>query len=184
MVPQSTTSKQDWLTPNWACGGFDSLGLELDVAADDCNALCKNYITEEDDALTLPWTANFWCNPPYRYAGKFLEHGIEQANLHGLTGVFLLRVPSIGCNWWLKTAPFCLTVPISPRIHFVDPQNPEKDTAPHGSMFMIVTPKTIRTADPFITNFQCMTARTSEDIEAWLETNHSLLFDGLPGVRL
>ena len=184
MVPQSTTSKQDWRTPLWVFEGFDSLDLTLDVAADRENKLYNIFFDEESDALKQEWKRNFWCNPPYRYAGKFLEYGIMQANLYGLTGVFLLRVPSIGCNWWLKTAPFCLTVPISPRIHFVDPQNPEKDTAPHGSMFMIVTPKTIRTADPFITNFQCMTARTSEDIEAWLETNHSLLFDGLPGVRL
>ena len=176
MVPQSTTSKQDWCTPSWVFNGFRSLGLTLDAAAGKENALCEDFLTEEANALSTSWMTNFWCNPPYRRAGKFVEHGVMQSNLYGVTGVFLLRIPSIGCNWWMKTAPFCLTVPVTPRIHFVDPQHPEKDTAPHGSMFMIVTPRTIAQAHPLVTPVHCMQAKTPQDIETWLILNNKLLF--------
>ena len=176
IVPQSTDGKQNWRTPKWVFDGFAPMGLQLDVAADPLNALLPGYLTAEQDALATRWRSPFWCNPPYRKAGKFVEHGIREAHIHGTWGVFLLRVPSIGCNWWVKTAPFCLTVPVTPRIQFVDHEAPDRNGVPHNSMFMIVTSKTLAKAKPGVTDFKCMQAATTAEVQMWLAENWELLF--------
>lgn len=176
MVPQSTDSKQDWITPAWVLRGLAPLQLSLDVAADARNKQLPRYYTEQQDALVQPWAEPFWCNPPYRRAGKFVEHSIPQVREHSIWGVHLLRIPSIGCGWWMRTAPFCLTVPVAPRIHFIDHQNPDKDTAPHGSMLMFVTPKTVAQALRGVTPFTPANAKNPEDLLRWLSAHWMEIF--------
>ena len=176
MVPQSTTSKQDWWTPPWVVPGFAALGLQRDVCAAAENALLPLYWTEEDNCLEQVWDLPWWDNPPYRYAGKIVRHSIEQVHATGQHGVHLLRVPSIGTKWWMECAPFCLTAPLNPRINFIDSLDPEKVSCPHGSMFMFVTPKTIAAARQGITPVVPMLAESAEDIHAWLVKNWALLF--------
>ena len=75
------TSKTDkWATPQ---DFFDKLNaefsFELDVAADESNAKCENYFTEECSGLTVDWNLfkhlGSWAymNPPYgREIGKWI----------------------------------------------------------------------------------------------------------------
>lgn len=146
MVPQSVGSKQNWRTPSWIFKGMnDVIPFTLDAAADKDNALVKDhYFDTGSDALRQQWHGNVWCNPPYRIAGRFVAHGLQQVKQFGSTVVFLLRIPSIGANWYVNAAPQALTVLITPRFDFVDP-----DTGVIGkgcawsSMFTIMSPDTL-----------------------------------------
>ena len=93
------TAKEDkdkWATPWWvlhfAQYWFDVPEFELDCAASIHNTKCENFISEEDDALTMDWNAQFcWLNPPYSNPLPFVEKAIEQSKL-GKTVVMLLNV--------------------------------------------------------------------------------------------
>ena len=78
------SSNPDWETPQWL---FDELDQEFrftcDVAADILNAKCANYIDAAWDALTVPWSAVNWCNPPY---GREVWRWVFKAHLEALGG--------------------------------------------------------------------------------------------------
>jgi site-specific DNA-methyltransferase (adenine-specific) len=56
----------EWETPGSI---FDPLNKEfnftLDVAASAQNAKCRDFLTKDDDGLSVPWSGVCWCNPPY-----------------------------------------------------------------------------------------------------------------------
>ena len=61
-----SSDRDNWETPQ---GVFDELdeefGFELDVCADEGNAKCERYYTEEEDGLGKEWEGVCWMNPPY-----------------------------------------------------------------------------------------------------------------------
>jgi phage N-6-adenine-methyltransferase len=90
----------EWETPQDL---FDKLNAEfhftLDVCASKENAKCKNYYSEEDNALTKEWKGVCWMNPPYgRTIGKWIKKAYSEA-FNGATIVCL--IPSrTETNWW------------------------------------------------------------------------------------
>ena len=90
-------SHNDWWTPRDFLEILNQeFKFDLDAAADDKNAACSNYITQEMDALKTPWMGQtVWCNPPYGAAYKsslyeFIQRGYEQSIEQRNTIVMLL----------------------------------------------------------------------------------------------
>ena len=68
------TRREDWGTPQWLFSVLDSIfHFEIDLAANECNAKCNSYISEDYNFFKVyktlkgsPWK---WCNPPYSRSG-------------------------------------------------------------------------------------------------------------------
>ena len=119
--------KDLWQTPK---GLFAKLNEEFeficDVAASNDNALCGQFIGEEQDSLgDHRWLSSNWCNPPYSNITPWVKKAIEQ-HLQGKTIVML--VPADTSVKWFKLAyEACNEVRfISGRISFInaDTQKP------------------------------------------------------------
>lgn len=97
-----SSDKQDWGTPK---DFFDRLHkrfhFDVDLAADETNALLPTYITERMDALSEDWTqygSTGWLNPPYgRGIDEWIDKAIREAK-KGFTTVML--VPSRTDTEW------------------------------------------------------------------------------------
>lgn len=78
-----SSKSNDWRTPLWL---YDLLSKEfafdLDAAADVENSMCKQFYTEEMDALKQDWgrdAKTVWINPPYSRIGpKFIAKAHEE----------------------------------------------------------------------------------------------------------
>lgn len=88
-----SSKKTDWATPR---DFFDKLDEEfcfdLDVCADESNAKCADYFTEQDDCLIQDWSGRrCFMNPPYgRTIGKFVAKARSEAEEHGALVVCLI----------------------------------------------------------------------------------------------
>ncbi len=78
---QHSSKRSDWRTPPEL---YDPLhkdfGFQLDVAADDDNALCDEYLTEAEDGLTADWSTVVgacFMNPPYCRADSTVDPPID-----------------------------------------------------------------------------------------------------------
>lgn len=94
------SERMDWATPQ---SFFDLVDAEfeftLDAAAESHNAKVADYLTEEDDALSLPWVGTVWCNPPYgRAIAKWVEKGYREAQA-GSTVVMLIPARTDTAYW-------------------------------------------------------------------------------------
>lgn len=80
-----SSAKQDWTTPPWLFARLDAeFNFEIDAAASAENALCPQFLTEQDDALTQAWRGRFFLNPPYgRSVHRFVRHAWEQVYVYG-----------------------------------------------------------------------------------------------------
>ena len=93
-----------WQTPKEV---FEYLNKDFnfscDVAASAENALCDNYISADDNALSLDkdWSRVNWCNPPFSNIDPWVSKAIEQRK-KGNTTVMLL--PSDTSVKWFKKA--------------------------------------------------------------------------------
>lgn len=94
-----TSNKQDYRTPRAL---FDKLNSKydftIDAAADESNALCNRFWTEEIDALKMDWdNERVWCNPPYNRAGEFVTKAIDSDAL-----VVMLLPSRTGTEWFKR----------------------------------------------------------------------------------
>lgn len=82
----------EWKTPTDL---YKKLNAEfkfvLDAAATSTNALCNNFFTKKDNALTKDWSKykSVFCNPPYSQASEFVEKSLNEAK-KGCTVVMLI----------------------------------------------------------------------------------------------
>ena len=97
-----TVGKNDWPTPRVL---FDAIDVEFafvaDVAALPQNAKCANFISPDQDALSVDWPRGpCWLNPPYgsKEITPFLHKAAEEA-AKGSTVVCLVPVRS-STRWW------------------------------------------------------------------------------------
>lgn len=94
-IGRSTIDSTDvWHTPTYVVdfainrwGKFD-----LDAAASKQNTICKNFISQEMDALSTEWSGNnVWLNPPYgRSMPKFIRRAKEQVDAGNVNRVVCL----------------------------------------------------------------------------------------------
>jgi phage N-6-adenine-methyltransferase len=60
----------EWETPRWLVKHLSNLygPFTLDAAATENNAVCQDFYTKTENALTRPWktqNGSVWLNPPY-----------------------------------------------------------------------------------------------------------------------
>ena len=87
-----TSDKDDWQTPKWL---FDKLNkhfkFNLDVCANDENALCNKYYTSYNSCLDEDWEVCNFMNPPYgREISNFVKKAHDQWLENDCTTVALL----------------------------------------------------------------------------------------------
>lgn len=97
-----TAQKNCWGTPPAL---FEKLEEEfgpfdLDAAASASNALCNRYLTQDDDALTQPWTGRVFVNPPY---GRGLGQWVEKASEEAASGRAEIVVALLPAHTFLST---------------------------------------------------------------------------------
>ena len=95
-----TSNADQWETPQCFFNKLnEEFNFEIDVCADDTNAKCDKYFTEEVDGLNQEWTGTCWMNPPYgRQIGKWIKKAYE-SSLEGATVVCLIPART-DTKWW------------------------------------------------------------------------------------
>lgn len=135
---------------------FNSMNKEfnfsLDAAASDKNNLVPNYLTRDDDALTVDWYQNIqmhgstnsytvWINPPYGkgWIKRFMQKCIKEKQ-KGVTSVLL--VPATLDAQWLPINEISeIRVITGGRLSFYHPiTNKKVNGNTKGSMFVIFKP--------------------------------------------
>lgn len=117
----------------------------LDAAADATNALCPDFFSIDDDALSRDWLGIVFCNPPYSRCDAFVRKGAAEA-AKGATVVMLVPVRA-DTNWWHDVAlKFAQIRWIRGRVRFgrgssTRPAN-EWTTAPFASCVLVFRPAT------------------------------------------
>ena len=117
-----SSKEQTWQTPQWLFDYLDKrYRFDLDAAASRDNALCSNYLTKEDDALSMrSWPGSrIFVNPPYgREVGKFVAKAYQQSNMGRL--VVMLIFARTDTAWWQDHIPYAAEVIfIRGRIRFL-----------------------------------------------------------------
>jgi phage N-6-adenine-methyltransferase len=142
---QRDDGRDEWATPwrefNIICDIW-KLKPTLDVAADDANTKCFEYITKEQDALKQTWNpinGVAWMNPPYSQPlmDLFIEKAIFESTAHGIAVMYLL--PD-----WTDDKFFDLLEPFPHRFWRDPDQKPE--TKKHRIKFQ--APKGIKASSP------------------------------------
>ena len=132
----------DWRTPGWLFSELDlRFRFDLDAAASDGNALCRRYLTESDDALSINWWPGerIFVNPPYgRKVGKFVYKALEQSKKGRL--VVLLTFARTDTSWWQDCAPHAAEIIyIRGRLRFSRGEG-KSGAAPAPSAILIFSP--------------------------------------------
>lgn len=97
--------KDRWRTPIEVFKALDAeFVFKLDAAADESNALCKAFLSEEADALKCDWNSDgaIFCNPPYSNIKPWVNKAAEQCRKQKQTIVMLL--PSDTSTAWFHEA--------------------------------------------------------------------------------
>ena len=84
-------ARQTWQTPRrLAAELVREFDLDLDVAAEWDNAVCREFWTKKHDALAKRWdpSRRKWCNPPFSNGKAFAKRAAADADAGGTT-VFL-----------------------------------------------------------------------------------------------
>ena len=83
----------DWSTPRPLFEHLDQeFDFDLDAAAQAHNAMLENFISPEEESLTVDWSergSTVWLNPPYRNLGAWMKKAYLES-LKGLTEVALV----------------------------------------------------------------------------------------------
>ncbi|EJJ4102993.1 phage N-6-adenine-methyltransferase [Salmonella enterica] len=101
--------KDLWRTPPEI---FHALNAEfcfvLDAAANAENALCRLYITEQQNTLFTPWKevmpdipGYVWLNPPYSRPMPFVKKAVNENEDNGIGCVMLLPA-DISVSWFIE----------------------------------------------------------------------------------
>ena len=100
--------KDLWQTPPEIFRALNAeFQFQLDAAASPHNALCRKYITAEQDTLKTNWSGYVengyaWLNPPYSAPLPFVEKAAKEKELNHVGCVMLLPADiSVG---WFKEA--------------------------------------------------------------------------------
>jgi site-specific DNA-methyltransferase (adenine-specific) len=128
------SAREDWRTPKELFRKLDAeFAFDLDAAATDENKLCLQWITKEEDALSIDWEgSSIFCNPPY---GRIITKWVEKAEIEHLKGkTVVMLLPARTDTKWFQT---CLKYEIrfiQGRLKFDDQKYP----APFPSMIVVM----------------------------------------------
>ena len=136
-----SNNKNDWETPKEV---FDPLNEEfefvLDVCANETNAKCDLWLTEQVDALSVDWkkylvnigkpNGYVWCNPPYNNMREWAKKVREEAEKG--VNIVTLTAARVNTRWFkdlylsdtdLVFVPVCQLRFLQPKITFVGAPN-------------------------------------------------------------
>ena len=148
-----SSKRNNWRTPPKLFNVLNQeFGFTLDAAADAENALCKTFLTESDDALSLEngaWAnlaqfGSIWCNPPYgRGIDKWIDRGIVESS-HG-SKVVMLTFACTETRWFSKAWSAATEIRfIQGRLNFIDPDTLKAfRPAPKGSCIFVFEPNSL-----------------------------------------
>ena len=143
-------NRDAYRTPPELFAALDAeFNFKIDVAASSENALCKIFISEEDDALNSGWEPYdgydlgfySWCNPPYSDIGPWVRKAAEQSK-QGI-GCVMLVMADTSVGWYAEAIKTCQEVRfiVGGRISFLDPETGKPAAGNNkGSMFFIWHP--------------------------------------------
>jgi phage N-6-adenine-methyltransferase len=102
-----SSAQQDWRTPRELFEQIEAIAgrFDLDAAADNSNALCELFFSENMSALNRDWSigteyTRVWLNPPYGKAlAVFSAKAVEEVAGHGIE-VWLLVPARVDTRWW------------------------------------------------------------------------------------
>jgi site-specific DNA-methyltransferase (adenine-specific) len=112
-----------WATPWPVFNALDrEFGFTVDVCAEPRTAKCRRFYTEQDDALSFPWSQEIaFCNPPYSNIGPWMHQALSSL-LCGTTTVMLLPANRFAAKYWTEFAYQAAEWRIyEQRIKFIDP---------------------------------------------------------------
>ena len=135
--------KDLWQTPKTL---FDALNKEfdfdVDICADENNALCFHYFSELASSLDNEWdkfyrSSSCFINPPYSQTELFLNRSAEQAKKHNLTVVALVNA-NTDTKWFADAVKSANEVRLfTGRIGFVKPDGKKANGNPKGQCLII-----------------------------------------------
>lgn len=117
-----------------------NIDFDLDVCADDGNHKVAEYLTKEDDALSVGWHSFNWMNPPYSDPYPWCKKAAKEAQ-SGSIIVGLL--PDDRSTKWFKEQIYPKASAIyttNRRIPFLDEDGTPQPGNPKGSIVVVWTP--------------------------------------------
>jgi phage N-6-adenine-methyltransferase len=134
-----------WRTPPNVFNHFNKMfNFNLDAAASESNALCPNYYTKEDDALSQSWKekgSKVWVNPPY---GREIKDWIKKCEEESKNGclVAALIFARTDTRWWHEhiMGKAILVYLIKGRIKFLTSKGEKTNSAPAPSCLVVWAP--------------------------------------------
>ena len=103
-----SSETDQWATPQAVFDWLDEQfgPHDLDAAADSTNNKCDDYISAEDDALTVPWVGTrVWLNPPYgRGLARWATKAIDEIDAGNCDSITILVPARTDTNWFIDLA--------------------------------------------------------------------------------
>lgn len=136
-----SSDKQDWGTPQYV---FDTLnnefGFTLDVCANEHNAKCKQYFTEEENALLQDWSNDVcFLNPPYDKVNNFMQKAWDESRKGAI--VVCLVPARLDASWWHK---YAMKSEIRLFVQRLEFEGHKKNRAPFPSAIVVFRPPTFK----------------------------------------
>ena len=95
-----TSNKQEYATPIELFKVLnDEFHFTLDVCADSQNRKVENFISENEDALSMDWRGICWMNPPFKNVKKWIMKAYNESIKHDSIVVCLIMAKT-NTNWW------------------------------------------------------------------------------------
>lgn len=101
--------KDYWRTPdNLKVDGLMLIGADnfgMDACAKDVGvAVCMNFISESENALTTEWDRGcfkypIFCNPPFSLKWEFFHRAVQQVNKHKRPVLFVMPYEPASVTW-------------------------------------------------------------------------------------
>lgn len=124
----NVSRNDEWGTPIslfvGACKEFNVFP-ELDVSATPQNTKCEKFFTKSQNGLNEDWNIDFWMNPPYSEAGKWIQKAFEEHRKFNVNGIALLFAKTDTKAWheYILGQENCEVIFIQGRVHFLLPDN-------------------------------------------------------------
>lgn len=114
--------------------------FDLDVAADESNAVTPNFFDIESNGLMQPWRGRVWCNPPYgREISQWVEKCAIEIKRKEVESIWLLVPARTDTVWFhdLVMPHAYLVYFIKGRINFNHDTSIKGKAAPFPSMLVL-----------------------------------------------
>lgn len=141
----ATEIRDLWQTPKFVFDYYNNrFGFKWDIASSNHNTLCRNHITESENAFTCVrggFDGSVWCNPPYSNIFPWVELCISISSLSNIPVVMLLPADT-SVKWFKYAYEHCTECHfISGRLSFINAETQKPVSGNNkGSVVFIFDP--------------------------------------------